>query len=113
MRVAVRHKDESHPNHGWFAFAEGRILGFTNPVTGESYSREQVAEALLKRSKEQFPAADGYEHRIETLHVAGTDKNGNERGEWHPIGESELPLAGVGQTTAQGASTAQGQEGSA
>jgi hypothetical protein len=113
VRVAVRHADESHPNGQWFAFGEGRIVGFTHPITGESWTPEHVAAALLGRAKEQFPEEDGYEHRIETLHVVEVDEDGNEVGAWFPIGESDLPRPGQGATLEQALAAAQDQEGAA
>lgn len=101
MRVAVRHTDKKHPNHGWFAFELGRIVGGRDPISGTAYSAEEVADALLRRSKEQYPEAEGYEHRIETLHVADHDEHGNEIGAWHPIGKSKLPRSGTPAPTAE------------
>lgn len=96
MRVAVRHTDSEHPNAGWFAFEQGRILGFSHPITGEHWSADAVADALLGRARETFPEDAGYEHRIETLHVTGTDDDGREVGGWFPAGESSLPRVGSG-----------------
>ena len=109
MRVAVRHTDETHPNAHWFAFEQGRIQDFRNPVTGETLSAEQVAAALLVRAMEQFPEADGYEHRIETLHVTGSDEDGNDTGGWFPAGESDLPRVGQAGVSARELSVDQGQ----
>lgn len=110
MRVAVRHTDEEHPNGQWFAFGEGRLVGFTNPITGESYTPEQMADALLKRAQEQFPESQGYEHHIETLHAAGVDDDGHEIGEWHEVNTSDLPLTGQGRIDEYTLDAAQGQK---
>jgi hypothetical protein len=109
VRVAVRHTDPDHPNAHWFAFAEGRILGFVHPGDGESWTPERVAEALLARAKKEFPEAEGYEHRIETLHVVGQDENGNEKSEWRVAGESDAPPVAEGQVVTQELSTEQVQ----
>lgn len=97
MRVVVRHTDEDHPNHDWFAYEQGRILGFRDPISGTPYAAEQVADALLTRAQDEFPETEGYEHQIETLHIADYDENGNEIGAWFPVGESDLPRAGTPQ----------------
>jgi hypothetical protein len=112
VRVAVRHTDKKHHNHDWFAYEFGRILGFTHPITGETFTADQQAEAMLGRAREQYPEEEGYEHRIETLHVAGQDEDGHDIGEWHPIGKSKLPRAGAGGTAAHDLTATQGQEGS-
>lgn len=113
MRVAVRHTDKKHPNHDWFAFEQGRITGFSNPLSGESASADEVADALLARAQEQYPEDEGYEHRIETLHVTGQDENGDEESGWFEQGKSKLPRAGLGSTGAQSLTVDQGQESAA
>lgn len=113
MRVAVRHTDKTHPNHHWFAFEQGRILGFDHPITGENFSADEVTEALLVRARTQYPEDEGYEHRVEILHVTGTDDDGKEIGGWFPAGKSKLPRAGGGAPLVEHVlSVEQGQEAS-
>lgn len=89
------------------AYRLGRIEDFTNPLTGETTPREEVAAQLVEAAKREFP---GLEVAIEHLHVAERHPETNEaiRHEWkdHP---PEQPVAAGAEHT-QELATDQSQE---
>ncbi len=81
MRVAVTDADGN--TH---AFRLGRIDDFVNPITGETHSREEVAEALKAQAEAEFPDS--------TVTVQALVDNGDDTSTWTDI--AEVPEGAVG-----------------
>lgn len=97
MRVVVHHpareeEDGTQVEASKSAFRLGRITDFTNPITGETTPRDDVAKALIEQAQAEFPDC---EVTLEHLHVAERHPETNEaiRHEWkdHPPEEPVAP----------------------
>lgn len=98
MRVAVHHPARTEEVDGETvevpesvaAFRLGRIEDFTNPLTGETTPKDEVAAHLLKEAQAEFP---DLECKIEYL----TNEEGGETSVWAstPPPEGSSPGGGV------------------
>ena len=80
MRVAVTNADgDTH------AFRVGRIEGFTNLLTGETASPEEVAAALVVQAEEENPDC--------TVTIQRLVQNGDGSSTWHD--EDKVPDGAV------------------
>lgn len=69
MRVVVHHPARTEPDgtevpESVAAFRQGRIDDFTNPLTGETTPKAEVAKILVEQAKAEFP---GQEVKVEVL----------------------------------------------
>lgn len=97
MRVVFQHTDPEHPNAGVAAYKLGRAQGFTNHLTGDSHSADDLVVALLDQARAEYPEPE-YAVWPERL-VATVGELGEEgsEAEWRPIDEDALRARASGE----------------
>ncbi len=78
FRIVIAHKDEDHPNATEFAWR--RVFVVNPDFHGPEYDPLADAKSQLKQAREEYPTAEGYEHRIQVLAPAGPDSH-----EWQEV----------------------------
>lgn len=112
MRVVVHHPEREEDDRtvpaSKAAYRLGRIEDWTNPLTGETTPKAEVAEILLAQAREEFPDLDV---TVEHLHEGEVENGEVVTHEWkdHP---PEQPVA-AGDPHAVELSAQQAQEASA
>lgn len=99
MRVAVHFEDGSVA-----AYRHGRILDTHHPATGEPISRDEIAAALIKAAKKEYPKAEVV---VERLH-----DNGDGTAEWVSEDFEGLVPLGAGAVSERSVEATQDQEAS-
>lgn len=93
MRVAFQHTEDGHPDNGVAAYQLGRVQGYTNPMTGENHSADDLMVVLLDRARVDYPESAGY--RVWPERLSDPDEDGEST--WDEIDENALRARASGE----------------